>query len=411
MGHSQLILSMMGVVLVTSPAHADSCDKNEIWDTGMAMCMPKPVEGKAQRSLSLRGNLFGVQTAESGPRGRHAFSAPDMFMADLGTSAGGNHYFNLDLMGTAEKWTFPTLGNPELLQIGETNAQGAPFIDAQHPHSSPIMGLTLSDTISLSEANSLKISFAPRGESGDGPIAFMHRTTGEVNPDAPLGHHLGQDAGHISSTVIASSLVLGANRIEVSAFHGAEPEPTKVDLPLGSPNSYSLRLIRDFTPAVTGMVSAAYVKNPEHDDPTIPFVARYSASVYTKSKFGAWTFDNALIFGMITKYDHVSTLHSVGEEFLFRDESANSVFGRIEYVERTAEELAILSATPYEAHGVFAATLGYTRTLAKFESGELGLGTSVIHDFLPAEYRPAYGGDPWTGKVFLRFSGMRNWDI
>ncbi len=398
------------LALIAGSARADSCGKNEIWDVGMEMCMPKPVAGKSLRNLSLHGNAFGVQTSESGPRGRHAFSAPDMFMADLGSST-GNHYFNLDLMGTAEKWTFPTLGNPELLQIGERNAQGAPFIDAQHPHSSPIMGLTLSDTISLSDMNSLKVSIAPRGESGDGPVAFMHRSTGEVNPDAPLGHHLGQDAGHISSTVIAGSLGLGVNRIEASTFHGAEPEPTKVDLPLGNPNSYALRLIRDFTPEVTAMISAAYVKNPEHDDPTIPFVARYSASIYTKAKLGAWSFDNSLIFGMITKYDHVSTLHSVGEEFLFRDEHANSIFGRIEYVERTAEELAIPSATPDEAHGLFAATLGYTRTIAKCESGELGLGASVIHDFLPAEFRPTYGGDPWTGKVFLRLSGMKSWDL
>src|SRR6185437_3841264 len=82
-----------------------------------------------------------------GPRGREAFSAPNMFMADLGSSVGDRQYFNVDLMGTFERWTFPHDGTPELLQIGARQADGIPFLDAQHPHSSPIMGLTLSDTI------------------------------------------------------------------------------------------------------------------------------------------------------------------------------------------------------------------------------------------------------------------------
>ncbi len=406
-----VLFTALTALLTSSSARADACEKTEVWDVGMAMCMPKPAEGKPTRMLTVRGNIFGVAASESGPRGRHAFTGPDMVMADLGASVGARHFFNLDFMGTAERWTFPRMGNPELFQIGERGANGEPFIDAQHPHSSPIMGLTFSDTIALAENDSLKLSFAPRGESGDGPIAFMHRVTGEVNPDAPLGHHLGQDAGHISSTVFAGSFALGATRIEASTFHGAEPEPTKVDLPLGTPNSYALRLVRDFTPAVTAMVSAAYVKNPEHDDPTIPFVARYSASAYTKCRLGSWTLDHALIFGLITKYDHVSTLHSVGDELLFRDSVANSIFTRIEYVERTADELALPSATPDDPRGVVAATLGYTRTLAKNERGELGLGGSVTHDFLPAEFRSAYGGDPWTGKVFLRLSGLKAWDL
>src|SRR5262249_45983389 len=161
-----------------------------------------------------------------------------------------------DYMGTFERWTFPDRGYPELLQIGETDENGVPFIDAQHPHSSPIMGLTLSDTIRLEtsrEKDYLKFFFAPRGESTDGPIAFMHRPSGMANPDAPLGHHVGQDVGHISSTVIGASLKLGETRIEASTFNGTEPEPDKVDLPLGPPNSYAVRLIEEFSPAVAAM--------------------------------------------------------------------------------------------------------------------------------------------------------------
>ena len=389
----------------------EKCGKMETWDTGMAMCMPRAMEGMAMRMFMIRGNFFGSYISESGPRGRDAFAAPNMIMTDLGSSIGGNHYLNLDFMGTAEKWTLPKRGYPLLGQIGEHDENGYPFIDAQHPHSSPIMGLTLSDTINLGEESTLKITFAPRGEAGDGPIAFMHRATGTVNPDAPLGHHDGQDVGHISSTVISAEYSANGTRIAASAFNGEEPEPTKVDLPIGTPNSYALRISRDFSETQTAMISAAYVKNPEHDDPSLPFVARYSGSLYSKGTFGAWAFDNTLIFGLIQKYDHVRALYSIGEEFLLKDERMNSIFGRVELVQRTAAELETASASPNAAKAWIATTLGYTRALRKIDSAEIGLGGSVTHDFLPAEFRGAYAGDPWTGKVFLRLSGNAMWDL
>ncbi|MBR7513301.1 hypothetical protein KC219_24395, partial [Mycobacterium tuberculosis] len=65
-----------------------------------------------------------------------------MFMVDAGTSVGDRHYVNWEFMGTLEKWPYPGSGTPALLQIGEAQANGRPFLDAQHPHSTPIMGLT-----------------------------------------------------------------------------------------------------------------------------------------------------------------------------------------------------------------------------------------------------------------------------
>ncbi|HXL73923.1 MAG TPA: hypothetical protein VN963_09900, partial [bacterium] len=165
----------------------------EIMDVDMQMVMPFAIPHMPPMTmLMLHGYSFFETIAEEGPRGRADFSAPNMFMADLGTTLDDRQYLNLDVMLTSDLWTVPPTGTPELLQIGENQADGQPFVDAQHPHSSPIMGLTLSDTISLGDdKSSLKLFAAPRGESTDGPVAFMHRITGEVNPDVPLGHHVG----------------------------------------------------------------------------------------------------------------------------------------------------------------------------------------------------------------------------
>jgi len=392
------------------PLSADECGSMYVWDVSMAMCMPLPMADMPMKMVMLRGNGFGTYISGAGPRGRDAFAGPNMVMLDLGTTLGDRHYLNLDIMGTLEKWTFPDQGYPLLLQVGESNGNGIPFIDAQHPHSSPIMGLTVSDTIKLEtgrEKDHLKIFFAPRGESTDGPIAFMHRPTGIANPDAPLGHHVGQDVGHISSTVIGASLNLNHTRFEVSTFNGQEPEPTQIDLPVDVPNSYSLRLIEDFSSTITGMVSAAYVKDPEHDDPSIPFVTRYSASLYTRHTLKQWHLYNAFIFGLITQYAHAASLASFGEEFWLHNSKEMRIFGRLEVIQRTPHELEIAASDPNSGRWVVATTVGYTHAITQIDEGEIGIGASVTKDFLPTDYQGTYGGNPWTGKLFLQFSGMK----
>ncbi|MGE3262969.1 MAG: hypothetical protein AB7K68_14405 [Bacteriovoracia bacterium] len=393
---------------------AARCSDMEVWDYGMSMCTPFPMAGMPMRMAMLHGNAFFNQTFASGPRGRSAFTIPNMSMLDLGTSLGDRHYFNVDLMLTAEKWTYPSGGYPELLQIGEENRNHRPYVDAQHPHSSPLMGLTFSDTIAFgSGRDHVKVFFAPRGESTDGPIAFMHRPTGTVNPDAPLGHHIGQDVGHISSTVAGASLRTGDTTLEASTFHGEEPSPDKVDLPIGMPNSYSVRVIHEFFPKIFAMASAAYVKEPEAHGSGPDHVWRYSASLYRQKipSGNGWILHDAFIWGMIKNYDHVSTLHSFGKEFLVQRGRAN-LWGRLELLQRTPEQLALTGvADLHSPRWVAALTLGYTHRLTNWDSGSLGLGGSYTQDLLPRSYRHDYSGNPFSGKIFLQLSGMKMWDL
>lgn len=398
---------------VAHPMGPADCGDMEIWDYAEGMCLPFAMPGMPMSMVMVHGNGFAAQTVSEKPRGQDAFSVPNMFMVDAGKSVGDRHYVNLDFMGTLERWTFPTAGSPELLQIGEENAAGQPYVDAQHPHSSPIMGLTLSDTIWLGAGKDhLKVWVAPRGQATDGPVAFMHRPTGMVNPDTPLGHHIGQDVGHITSSVVGVSLRAGETNLEASTFHGAEPEPSKVDLPVGELNSYAARITRQFTPHFYAMASGAFVKNPEPHEPDLDHIWRYSASAYVDHSFeSGWMLHDALIWGLVNGYDHASALNSFAEEFWFHRERFG-FWGRLEVLQRTAEELAIEeTVSPHEGKWVTALTLGVTRDFARWESFHLAVGASVTKDFLPSEFRPAYAGDPVSGKIFVQASGMRMWDL
>src|SRR5947208_1549312 len=95
------------LLLFKSKSFADTCGEMEVWDYSVGMCMPIPMPGMRMKMLMIHGNAFLMETVAQKPRGRHAFSAPNMFMIDAGSSLGDYQYVNLDYMGTLERWTFP----------------------------------------------------------------------------------------------------------------------------------------------------------------------------------------------------------------------------------------------------------------------------------------------------------------
>lgn len=388
------------------------CTEMEVWDLETGMCVPVPMSGMHMTHAMLHGNAFLAGLTQQGPRGKDAIASPNMLMADLGRSISDKHFLNLNLMLTGEKWTFPEKGYPELLQIGERDADDLPYLDAQHPHSSPIMGLTLSDTIRFTGEGKdhLKIFFAPRGQATDGPVAFMHRPTGMANPDAPLGHHIGQDVSHITSTVIGASLKLNRFRIESSVFNGTEPEPTEVDLPIGKLNSGAFRLGYEFSPELFAMASIAYVKDPEPHEPDVGHQMRHSVSIFAKQPlFTGWTLHHALIHGAVTNYDRASLLNSFNYEFLLKGERPR-ICGRFEVLERTPGQLQIVSTDLNRGRWVSAMTLGYSHLLATPGKVEFTAGASATKNFLPQDFIGAYGGNSWSGKVFIQLAGMDMWN-
>lgn len=432
---NKLILSVAFILLSSSFAWAQSHEHNMDHDHDMmdmddmssmsslfcpedqqaldllsGMCFTLPQHGKEFSDTMIHGNLFVVGISQEGPRGDDRFASPNMLMADYGKSFSSGHTLGVNLMLTAEKWTFPTEGYPELFQIGEENHDGVPYIDHQHPHSSPIMGLTFSDVYRWNDntKNYLKVFFAPRGQTTEGPIAFMHRSTGVVNPDAPLGHHVGQDVGHISSTVLGGAVYLGKFSLELSAFHGQEPSPDVVELQMGPLDSGAARLGYQLAEKMLALASFAYVGNPEHNDPEIKFYRRYSLSFYNEWTWDSWNAANTFIFGRIENMDLTSELSSFAEEFAL-NKKPMTLWGRLEVLQRTPDELMVDADNPGHAEWITMATLGYTHLLTSFSNMDLQLGASVSKYFIPGVFHDAYGNDPWAGKIFLQLSGMKMW--
>jgi hypothetical protein len=87
----------------------------------------------------------------------------------------------------------------------------------------------------------LSIYLAPVGDPALGPEAYPHRASALENPVAALGHHQ-EDSTHISDDVVTGGLAYGIARVEVSGFHGREPNEDRWEIQQGNIESWSTRL-------------------------------------------------------------------------------------------------------------------------------------------------------------------------
>jgi hypothetical protein len=405
--HHEAMTNAQMFDMMTTP---DGCGAREYYHFGMSMCLDRP-QSRGHFSGMVMGNAFMVDSGGTGLRARHSLAGPNWLMANGGVDLAWWNRVEVDAMLTAELWTLPKRGYYEPLQIGEENSDGVPFIDAQHPHSSPLMGLAFTDVIQFSQVKMrlLRLWFAPRGEATDGPIAFMHRPSAAFNPDAPLGHHIGQDVGHVTSTVIGASLHLGVVTLEASTFAGREPHPTEIDLPILTPDSFAFRAIGQIGRHWTVAASFAYVDNPE-GDPEDTKVYRASASGYLSYDLPKnWRVHASLIWGGVANYDHTPWLNSILAEATFSDGS-NSPWIRLEVLQRTPAELAISASNSPQWVGAW--TLGFTRRIVSLWAFDFNVGAAGTLSFLPNDYQPAYGGAVVAvGRLYLEARFVKMWSL
>jgi hypothetical protein len=402
------------------PTDPHNCEPGSHWDASMGMCMPD-LQGSTQLSFDL--NQYAIGITESGPRGRTALSAPNMFMLDFMQVISDCDSVKVQWMGTTDLWTTPSKGTPNLLQVGEANSQGVPFIDAQHPHTSPIMGLTFAEVHCFGKTGDKKLTlfFSPRGQATAGPQNFMMRPSGEGNPNAPLSHHL-QDVFHIMSTVLGAKYTTGKWTIEGSVFSGQEPSPTKVNLDVHTPDSGGIRIGRDLGHGV--QVGASIANTLENSQPRLspggvlstPPSHRqnsYSAWVMTDHQFKKSSLSTSTIWGQ-TGEDQVR-LNGFLNEMVYRfgDMQSNHLFTRFEVLQRTPEQLEInVVGNASNPEWVKALTVGYERRVMHKKSYSTYLGGSVTHDFLPADFKASYGGNPNAAEIHLRvkLNKAKSWD-
>jgi hypothetical protein len=81
---------------------------------------------------------------------------------------------------------------------------------------------------------------------------------------------------------------------------------------------------------------------------------------------------------------------------------AQAIFGRVEFVQRTAEELALTGSVP-DRMDLIALSIGSARRLWRSRAVDTAVGARVTAHLIPAALEPFYGSrTPFALLVYLR---------
>jgi hypothetical protein len=336
-----------------------------------------------------------IYDRQGGPRGdRKTFSTSMLMM--MGQRPVGGGTLGLRGMVSADP-LFGKGGYPLLLQTGETGDGRTPLIDRQHPHDL-FMELAATYSHPLSERSSAFAYIGLPGEPALGPPAFMHRFSGEDNPEAPISHHW-LDSTHIAYGVVTLGYVFGNMKIEGSAFRGREPDENRYNIETGKLDSASVRLSYNPTKDWALQISRGRIKSPEELHPDVDVDRTTASAIYHRS-FGAASTQTTLAWGRNAP-SHGQATNTFLLESAVRMSRTHTFFARAERAEKN--EL-FLQGDPRadETFRVGKLTLGYVYDFPREGHFKIGIGGLVSKYSLPSELHSTYGSNPTSFMLFAR---------
>ncbi|MDQ2667103.1 MAG: hypothetical protein M3Z05_13975 [Gemmatimonadota bacterium] len=355
--------------------------------------------------IMLHGVAFVMYDKQGSKRGDEQFASVNWGMLMATREAGGGR-LQLRGMLSAEPWTVGGKGYPLLLQSGET-FQGEALHDRQHPHDL-FMELAGLYEHAISSRLGASLYLAPVGEPAMGPVAFPHRPSAMNDPMAPISHHW-QDATHISFGVLTAGIFTHSLRLEGSVFNGREPDEnrTNFDYAGRSLDSYAGRLAWNPSPHWSLSGSYGYLKSPEALKP-LESVHRINASIMNGRTFGqhgelATTF----VYGANRHSGSTRLEPSYLLESNLEVGGAHSIFGRAEFVQKGAEDLALAPGVSGEFN-ITSLAAGYVFEFDRVGAVRTGIGARASVDVIPSGLQPYYGTRTPSGlSIYIRFRPQR----
>ena len=344
------------------------------------------------------GAAFFQYVQTFGTRGNYQLGLANWVML-MGARPAPGGQLRLRFMGTIEPFTLPDGGYPQLLQVAH-EYQGAPATDRQHPHElfAEISGVY---DWAVSEALGLSLYGALVGEPALGPVAYNHRAGSANDPTAPLGH-VAQDYTHESLGVVTIGAFGRRARLEASVFNGSHPDEDHANLDLqgGQLDAVSGRFTWAPSPGLTASVwvAALPAQTGEHAHEA---EQRFGAAVLLARPRSGRAWSTTFVYGAVAA-EGAEVRHTALIESSLDLSPSQAIFGRAEFVQRTAAELALTGSVP-DRMDLMMLSIGSARRLWRSRAVAAAVGARVTANLIPAALEPFYGSrTPLALLVYLR---------
>lgn len=288
-------------------------------------------------------------------------------------------------------------GYPLLLATGETADGRNHLVDRQHPHDL-FMELAATYSYNLSKTASVFVYGGLPGEPALGPPAFMHRTSGMDNPEAPISHHW-LDSTHITFGVVTVGAVVSDWKVEASSFRGREPDQYRYDIERPSLDSFAGRVSWNPSREWSLQVSYGHIVSPEQLAPTVDENRLTASAIYTTP------FGNGHLWSTTAAWGRKMVAGQTLDAFLVESSAIlkNNVtlFMRAERVDESelTHDLPGLDGRTFTVGKVSA---GGIYDFVRTDHAKFGLGGLVSRYVLPDDLKPVYGRDLTGFMLFGR---------
>jgi heavy metal-binding protein len=348
-------------------------------------------------TLMVHGAASAGWDAQAGPRGGGRGVSTNWLMA-MGEHPllGGD--LTLRSMLSLEPATIPGAGFPELLQTGEFY-NGVHLHDTQHPHDL-FMELAVDYRRPLTDWLGFELYGGPAGEPALGPVAFMHRASAQDDPFPPIGHHW-QDSTHVTFGVVTAGLYTRELKLEWSWFNGREPDQDRWNFDLRPFDSFSVRLSAVPEEHVALQLSYGNLASPE--PPAAQGVVLGVSRVTASLQVSAAGVDATALWGRNLELTPLDSFLLEGRVSLT---ARDSLFARLERVDKTAHDLGITGVPLFTVFTVHEAALGASHRLPPLGPVWLGVGARGALAFVPAALDPFYGGRVQPGAYLYLLAGL-----
>ena len=341
----------------------------------------------------------GVYDNQGGPRGDNKTLVSGMAMAMAQRQIEAST-FGFRAMMSPEPFMGAN-GYPNLLATGETADGRTHLVDRQHPHD---LFLELAATYSyqLAKTSSLYLYAGLPGEPALGPTAFMHRTSGLDNPEAPITHHW-LDSTHVVFGVVTAGVALDTVKLEASTFRGREPDQYRFDIEAPKFDSYSARASWNPTKELSMQVSWGHIESPEQLVPIVNENRITASLAYTKQVGDGNLWATTLAWGR--KYNSPgNTLNGYLAETELIFKNGITLFGRAERVEN--DELLergemVTGFGQHPVHTVSKVSAGGIYDFIRTQNMKFGVGALASRYRIPDPLEADYG-DPTSYMIFAR---------
>lgn len=401
---SQESHNMAGMTMDTSPsAKLLMAEPSGTSLNPMSVGMPMRMKMAGSWSLMLMADGFITDTQQTGPRGADKFYSTNVLMGSA-EHAVGRGSFLFDAMLSLEPMTVTDRRYPLLFQTGET-AFGRAIENGQHPHDL-FMALGVHYARPIGEDTIFEAYFAPVGDPALGPVAFPHRASADEIPQAPIGHHW-EDSTHVANEVLTIGVKHKSVRLELSGFHGAEPDENRWNIDAGVIDSWAARFSVSPSSRWAAQVSVGRLTKPEALEPGD--VVRTTASLAYSQPLAGADWSTSFIFGRNHKTATGNGTNAFLLETLVPYHQRNFFTGRWELVDKDelfAAEPIIerqLATTVGDTFRIGEYTVGFTRYVPLVASLETGFGANFTAYTLPPAITPYYGNHPFGVNLYLHF--------